>query len=53
LKLCIFQVLKHYENTPKYNSPNRDVVSSNAPPLHSDGSHPIGGILLGVCKWHQ
>ena len=31
----------------KYNSPSSDVVSSNAPPLHSDGSHPIGGFLLG------
>jgi hypothetical protein len=28
---------------PKYNSPFSDVVSSNAPPLHRDGSHPIGG----------
>ena len=32
---------------PKYNSPNSDVVSSNAPPLHRDGSRPIGGFLLG------
>jgi hypothetical protein len=32
---------------PKYNSPNSDVVSGNAPPLHSDGSHPVGGFLLG------
>ena len=32
---------------PKYNSPFSDVVSSNAPPLHSDGSHPIRGFLFG------
>ena len=32
---------------PKYNSPSSDVVSSNAPPLHRDGSRPIGGFLLG------
>ena len=31
----------------KYNSPSSDVVSSNAPPLHRDGSRPIGGFLLG------
>jgi hypothetical protein len=37
---------------PKYNSPSSDVVSSNAPPLHRDGSHPIGGFLLGVLLWH-
>ena len=38
---------------PKYNSPFSDVVSSNAPPLHRDGSHPIGGFLLGDVIWHQ
>jgi hypothetical protein len=32
---------------PKYNSPSSDVVNSNVPPLHCDGSHPIGGFLLG------
>ena len=32
---------------PKYNSPNSDVVSSNAPPFHWNGSHPVGGYLLG------
>ena len=32
---------------PKYNSSSSDVVSSNAPPLHRDGSRPIGGFLLG------
>ena len=32
---------------PKYNSPFSDVVSSNAPPLHVDGSHPIRGFLFG------
>ncbi len=32
---------------PKYNSPFSDVVSSNAPPLHRDGSHPIRGFLFG------
>ncbi len=32
---------------PKYNSPSSDVSTSNGSPLHSDGSHPIGGFLLG------
>ena len=32
---------------PKYNSPSSDVSTSNGSPLHSDGSHPIGGYLLG------
>jgi len=32
---------------PKYNSPNSDVVNSNVPPLHCDGSHPVRGFLLG------
>ena len=44
-------VLFRYLNTmiiqPKYNSPSSDVVNSNVPPLHCDGSHPIGGFLLG------
>jgi len=31
---------------PKYNSPSSDVSTSNGSPLHSDGSHPIGGFLL-------
>ena len=32
---------------PKYNSPSREVSSSNASPFHRDGSLPIGGFLLG------
>jgi len=32
---------------PKYNSPSSDVSTSNGSPLHSDGSRPIGGFLLG------
>ena len=32
---------------PKNNSPNSDVVSSNAPPFHWNGSHPVRGFLLG------
>ena len=31
----------------KYNSPIREVSSSNASPFHRDGSLPIGGFLLG------
>jgi len=39
--------LNHMNILPKYNSPNSDVVSSNAPPFHVNGSRPIGGFLLG------
>jgi hypothetical protein len=42
-----FRYLNQMIILPKYNSPNSDVVSGNAPPLHSDGSHPVGGFLLG------
>ena len=38
---------------PKYNSPSREVSSSNASPFHRDGSLPIGGFLLGDVIWHQ
>ena len=45
---CVYCLcLNHMEILPKYNSPSSDVVSSNAPPLHRDGSRPIGGFLLG------
>ena len=42
-----FRYLNQMIILPKYNSPSSDVGSSNAPPLHRDGSHPIGGFLLG------
>ena len=42
-----FRYLNQMIILPKYNSPNSDVVSSNAPPFHLNGSHPIGGYLLG------
>ena len=49
--LGTFSVSFRYLNTmiiiPKYNSPYRDVSTSNGSPLHSDGSHPLRGFLLG------
>ena len=49
--LGTFSLTLQYLNTmiiqPKYNSPSSDVSTSNGSPLHSDGSHPVGGFLLG------
>ena len=49
--LGTFSLTLQYLNTmiiqPKYNSPYRDVSTSNGSPLHSDGSHPLRGNLLG------
>ena len=42
-----FRYLNQMIILPKYNSPNSDVVSSNAPPFHLNGSRPVGGFLLG------
>ena len=39
--------LNTMNNIPKYNSPSRDLSSSNASPMHCIGSCPIGGFLLG------
>ena len=45
--LGTFSVSFRYLNTmiiiPKYNSPYRDVSTSNGSPLHCDGSHPLRG----------